>query len=91
MPMLVQRLILESPTTCLMFIPHRTFRRAIEIIEGVWDRHLRRKAYFGKRIDDSEKALNDDLLGSSYKVVTTLQRTLMEELNCCIAVICPWK
>ncbi|OHT11413.1 hypothetical protein TRFO_19145 [Tritrichomonas foetus] len=90
MPLMLESLVSEYPFSFYMFIPAQFVREAFVIMSSIFERHQRRRQYVSDHLsDDPSLTAHNIILNVPFDFVTCLQATLMQQLNCPIALIAP--
>ncbi|OHT15964.1 hypothetical protein TRFO_13654 [Tritrichomonas foetus] len=89
MPLMLDRLIKESPFCFFMFIPAQFVREAFVQMTLIFDRHQRRLHYIGEHKGEAALIPHEIVSSRPFDFVTILQTTLMQMLDCPIPLIAP--
>ena len=89
MPLMLESLVSEYPFSFYMFIPAQFVREAFTIMSSIFERHHRRAQYLKDHPNDPSLSRHQLLCKVPFDFVTCLQATLMQQLNCPIALIAP--
>lgn len=93
----VDAIVEKVPSAIILFVPSSHFKQALRLIDSIFKINSLKEFYFNPRSSDPkfEQEYSENiasfkhLTGNSYQIASTIQSTLINELDAPVAMICP--